>query len=96
MCAQGRIDGATAIRKVTYFAAHPGGVGVGVQGTSVWRCIHFDRKLSNPLMRGKISRMLSCRSYGGAGPVVMMDNLKTSNYPPMDWNERLLKSSPLG
>ncbi|GFZ17521.1 hypothetical protein Acr_26g0007910 [Actinidia rufa] len=38
LCAQGRRDGATTTRKVTYFAAHPGGVcgdpRWGVQGTS--------------------------------------------------------------
>ncbi|GFZ06538.1 hypothetical protein Acr_18g0007080 [Actinidia rufa] len=37
LCAQRRRDGATTTRKVTYFAAHPGGVWcapVGVQGTS--------------------------------------------------------------
>ncbi|GFZ06118.1 hypothetical protein Acr_18g0002880 [Actinidia rufa] len=45
LCAQGRRDGATTTRKVTYFAAHPGGwCGApqwGVQGTSVRRCRHF-------------------------------------------------------
>ncbi|GFY86936.1 malectin/receptor-like protein kinase family protein [Actinidia rufa] len=45
LCTQGRRDGATTTRKVTYFAAHPGGgCGAprwGVQGTSVRRCKHF-------------------------------------------------------
>ncbi|GFZ01481.1 hypothetical protein Acr_15g0000900 [Actinidia rufa] len=48
MCAQGRRDGATTTRKVTYFAAHPrwgvrggGHPSGGVQGTSVRRCRHF-------------------------------------------------------
>ncbi|GFY87865.1 hypothetical protein Acr_05g0015040 [Actinidia rufa] len=45
LCAQGRRDGATTTRKVTYFAAHPGGgCGAprwGVQGTSMRRCRHF-------------------------------------------------------
>ncbi|GFY96344.1 hypothetical protein Acr_11g0006500 [Actinidia rufa] len=49
LCAQGRRDGATTTRKVTYFAAHPGG-GVGhpsggVQGTSVRRCRHLGEKV---------------------------------------------------
>ncbi|GFS40000.1 autophagy 2 [Actinidia rufa] len=43
-----------------------------------------------PVDEGNVSRMLSCRSYGGAGPeVVGMDNLKTSDYPPMGWRGRL-------
>ncbi|GFS45452.1 hypothetical protein Acr_00g0096090 [Actinidia rufa] len=45
LCAQGRRDGDTTTRKVTYFATHPGGGGGqpsgGVQGTSVRRCRHF-------------------------------------------------------
>ncbi|GFS43238.1 hypothetical protein Acr_00g0084320 [Actinidia rufa] len=55
----------TSTRKVTYFAAHPGGGG-------------------------------GARSYGGAGSeVVRMDNLKTSDYPLVGWNGRLLSLAHL-
>ncbi|GFS45616.1 similar to TRICHOME BIREFRINGENCE-LIKE 37 [Actinidia rufa] len=78
LCAQGRRDGATTTRKVTYFAAHPDGgcgapqwgvqghLGEKVQGTSVWKCIHFGGKWSSPLMRlrGKDRNEPSKSSYG--------------------------------
>ncbi|GFY90800.1 hypothetical protein Acr_07g0009970 [Actinidia rufa] len=72
-------------------------------GTSVRRCRHFGLEVHSlrwelelPVDEGKVSRMLSCRSYGGAGPeVVGMDNLKTFDYPPMGWRGRLLGSSPM-
>ncbi|GFZ05667.1 hypothetical protein Acr_17g0012390 [Actinidia rufa] len=80
--AHGR-DGATTTRKVTYFAAHPGGgceaPHWGVQGTSVRRCRH-----------------LGVESYGGAGSeAVKKDNLKTSDYPPVGWRGRLLSPAHL-
>ncbi|GFY89759.1 hypothetical protein Acr_06g0016990 [Actinidia rufa] len=107
LCAQGRRDGATTTHKVTYFAAHSSGgcgasqwgdaghLGEKVQGTSVWRCIHFGGKWSSPLMRLGISDAV-LQSYGGAGSeVVRKDNLKTSDYPPVGWRGRLLSPAHL-
>ncbi|GFS36195.1 plant UBX domain-containing protein 2 [Actinidia rufa] len=55
-----------------------GHLGEKVQGTSVWRCIHFGGKWSSPLMRLGISDAV-LQSYGGAGlEVVRKDNLKTA------------------
>ncbi|GFS33528.1 hypothetical protein Acr_00g0029030 [Actinidia rufa] len=60
-------------------------LGEKVQGTSVWRCIHFGGKWSSPLMRLGISDAV-LQSYGGAGSeIVRKDNLKTSDYPPVGW-----------
>ncbi|GFY81240.1 hypothetical protein Acr_01g0010490 [Actinidia rufa] len=53
------------------------------------------RQLANPLMRLGISDAV-LQSYGGAGSeVVRKDNLKTSNYPPVDWRGRLLSPAHL-
>ncbi|GFY83976.1 hypothetical protein Acr_03g0007500 [Actinidia rufa] len=67
---QRRRDGVTTTHKVTYFVANPDG---GVQGTSVRRCraLRFEGAFTSmgsgvALDEGKVSRMLSCRSYGGA------------------------------
>ncbi|GFZ10051.1 hypothetical protein Acr_21g0006500 [Actinidia rufa] len=70
-------------------------LGEKVQGTSVWRCIHFGGKWSSPLMRLGISDAV-LQSYGGAGSkVVRKDNLKTSDYPPVGWRGRLLSPAHL-
>ncbi|GFS39374.1 transcription regulator [Actinidia rufa] len=67
----------------------------GGAGTSVWRCIHFGGKWSSLLMRLGISDAV-LQSYGGAGSeVVRKDNLKTSDYPPVDWRGRLLSPAHL-
>ncbi|GFZ02093.1 hypothetical protein Acr_15g0007020 [Actinidia rufa] len=72
-----------------------GHLGEKVQGTSVWRCIHFGGKWSSPLMRLVISDVV-LQSYGGAGSeVVRKDNLKTSDYPPVGWRGRLLSPAHL-
>ncbi|GFZ03533.1 hypothetical protein Acr_16g0001570 [Actinidia rufa] len=45
---------------------------------------------------GEMKPQQLAKSYGGAGPeAVRMDNLKTSDYPPMGWRGRLLKFSHL-
>ncbi|GFY87852.1 hypothetical protein Acr_05g0014910 [Actinidia rufa] len=49
-----------------------------------------------PVDEAKVSRMLSCRSYGRAGSeAVRKDNLKTSDYPPVGWRGRLLSPAHL-
>ncbi|GFS33426.1 hypothetical protein Acr_00g0028390 [Actinidia rufa] len=82
LCAQGRRDGATTTRKVTYFAAaHPvGGVvrpGGGCKAPWYLEC---------------------CLAvlWGAAGSeVVRKDNLKISDYPPVGWRGRLLSPAHL-
>ena len=87
MCAQGRRDGATITRKVTCFAVPQ------------WGAEHLGKKVQAPLWHvdeSKVSRLLSCKFYGRAGPeAIRMDNLKTSDYPLVDWKGRLLSPTHL-
>ncbi|GFZ11293.1 heat shock protein 18.2 [Actinidia rufa] len=75
-------NGATTTRKVTYFAAHPGG-GCGAPQWGV--CV-----------QGAPCSDAVLKSDGGAGSeVVRKDNLKTSDYPPVGWRGRLLSPAHL-
>ncbi|GFY93081.1 hypothetical protein Acr_08g0014770 [Actinidia rufa] len=81
LCAQGRRDEATTIRKVTYFAAHPGGECEAPQ----WRGVrHLGEKVQAFCLMGE-----------AGSEAVRKDNLKTSNYPLVAGGE-IVESSPSG
>ncbi|GFS36790.1 hypothetical protein Acr_00g0048070 [Actinidia rufa] len=58
--------------------------------------LQSDGEVELPVEGDNVSRILSCRSYRRAGSeVVGMDNLKTTDYPPMGWRGRLLDPAQL-